>query len=166
MSGCVKFNQEIHAGPTTVHPLAIRDESVSPPIWQLSPPRVLFFPIKITGIQKMKGMPVELVKAGESAAFALQFPAVSKYEVKPDIFLFTKVLSSSQRKGSAMIARGLDRKASMEFEASIEIANHSITITVGYKATGNFALFITFLVCSYTLVITYLLFFTTLFHNS
>lgn len=109
LSGTIKTDDTLWLGPDTVG---------------------TFVQVPIKSIHR-KRMPVDSVRYGQSAAFAIRYDF---YYVRYVNFIFRKITKKQIRKGMVLLS-GLEApKAVWEFEAEILILNHPTTISKNYEA--------------------------------
>ncbi|VDK35330.1 unnamed protein product [Taenia asiatica] len=96
MSGVVRLNETLSLGPDTSG---------------------RFFPVVIKSIQR-KRLPVNSVRAGQTASFSLKRPKGC----------------TQLRRGMMLLGKGSDLTSCMNFTATVLVLHHPTTISVGYQA--------------------------------
>ncbi|KAM7533369.1 hypothetical protein Aperf_G00000123509 [Anoplocephala perfoliata] len=96
MSGIIRINDTLRLGPDTSG---------------------RFFPVLIKSIQR-KRLPVNSVRAGQTASFSLKRPKNC----------------TELRRGMVLLAKGMDLTCCMHFTATVLVLHHPTTISVGYQA--------------------------------
>uniref|UniRef100_A0A5K3ESD2 Tr-type G domain-containing protein n=1 Tax=Mesocestoides corti TaxID=53468 RepID=A0A5K3ESD2_MESCO len=95
MSGVISVNDNLQLGPDTSG---------------------RFFPVLVKSIHR-KRMPVQSVKAGQTASFSLKRPK-----------------GCQLRRGMVLLAKGTDAVSCVNFTATVLVLHHPTTISVGYQA--------------------------------
>uniref|UniRef100_A0A0R3T7V9 Tr-type G domain-containing protein n=1 Tax=Rodentolepis nana TaxID=102285 RepID=A0A0R3T7V9_RODNA len=96
MSGIIKVNDTLHLGPDTTG---------------------RFFQVLVKSIHR-KRLPVNSVRAGQTASFSLK---------RPKHF-------NELRRGMVLLDKGMDLTCCMHFTATVLVLHHPTTISVGYQA--------------------------------